>query len=43
MWRVTLRADRIARIRNYFFAPDVLGEVCKELDVPYRTNGCRYW
>ena len=34
---------RISHIRHYFFAPDVLAEVCRELDVPFRTNGYRYW
>ena len=31
--------DRIARLRNYFFTPDVIAEVCAELGVPYRING----
>jgi RNA polymerase sigma-70 factor (ECF subfamily) len=35
--------DRIARVRNYFFTPDVITEVCAELGVPYRVNGRRYW
>lgn len=35
--------DRVARVRNYFFTPDVIAEVCRELGVPYRTNGYRYW
>jgi len=34
---------RIARVRNYFFAPDVLADVCTELGVPFRVNGYRYW
>jgi len=37
--RVELDGDRIARIRNYFFTPDVLAEVCAELAVPFRSNG----
>ena len=36
-------SDRIAHLRNYFFTPDVIAEVCEELGVPYRTNGYRYW
>ncbi|MGH7271799.1 MAG: RNA polymerase sigma factor, partial [Polyangiaceae bacterium] len=32
----------ISRLRNYFFTPDFLAEVCGELGVPHRTNGYRY-
>jgi RNA polymerase sigma-70 factor (ECF subfamily) len=35
--------DKLVRLRNYFFTPDVIAEVCKELQLPYRTNGYRYW
>jgi RNA polymerase sigma-70 factor, ECF subfamily len=35
--------DRIARIRYHFFSPDVLAEVCAELEVPWQSNGYRYW
>ncbi len=28
---------------NYFFPPDVIAEICRELGVPFRTNGYRYW
>lgn len=41
--RFTTDGDRVARLRNYFFTPDVIAEVCRELDVPFRTNGTRYW
>jgi hypothetical protein len=37
------RLRHLARIRNYFFTPDVLAEICRELAVPFRTNGYRYW
>ncbi len=37
--RVELDGDHIARLRNYFFTPDVLAEVCAELGVPFRSNG----
>jgi RNA polymerase sigma-70 factor (ECF subfamily) len=43
VWTLSLEGERIARIRNYFFAPDVVSEICAELDVPCRTNGYRYW
>lgn len=35
--------DRIARVRNYFFTPDVIAEICAELGVPFQVNGYRYW
>lgn len=34
---------RITRVRNYFFTPDLVAEVCRELNVPFRCNGYRYW
>jgi RNA polymerase sigma-70 factor (ECF subfamily) len=37
--RVEIDGDHIARLRNYFFTPDVLAEVCAELGVPFRSNG----
>jgi RNA polymerase sigma-70 factor (ECF subfamily) len=36
-------ADRVAHVKNYFFSPDVLAEVCDELGLPHRVNGYRYW
>ncbi len=41
--RVQLDGDRIARLQNYFFNADLIAEVCRELDVPFRVNGYRYW
>lgn len=41
--RVQIEGDRIARIQNYFFTPDFIAEVCRELDVPFRVNGYRWW
>ncbi|WP_342379936.1 RNA polymerase sigma factor [Myxococcus stipitatus] len=40
---VDVEGDAIVRVRNYFFTPDVIREVCEELQVPYRVNGYRYW
>ncbi|HUQ07459.1 MAG TPA: RNA polymerase sigma factor [Kofleriaceae bacterium] len=42
--RVEIDADgeHVSRIRNYFFTPDVLAEVCAELGVPFRSNGYRF-
>lgn len=31
--------SRIARLRNYFYTPEVIAEVCGELDLPCRVNG----
>jgi RNA polymerase sigma-70 factor (ECF subfamily) len=36
-------ADRLAHVRNYFYTPDFLADVCGELGVPWRSNGYRYW
>lgn len=41
--RIEVDGDRIARLRNYFFTPDVLVEVCGELAVPCRINGYKFW
>ncbi|MDC0678751.1 RNA polymerase sigma factor [Sorangium atrum] len=43
VWTVETDGEHIARIRNYFFTPDVIAEICRELAVPFRTNGYRYW
>lgn len=39
--RVELAGDRIAGFRNYRHAPELLGEVCSELSVPFLTHGYR--
>jgi RNA polymerase sigma-70 factor (ECF subfamily) len=31
--------DRIARVRNYYYTPEVIAELCGELDLPWRVNG----
>jgi len=41
--RVEIVGDRLSRWRNYFFTPDAIAEVCREIGVPFRTNGYRYW
>jgi RNA polymerase sigma-70 factor (ECF subfamily) len=35
--------ERIRHLRNYFFSPQLLDEVCSELGLPHRLNGYRYW
>ena len=37
--RVEVSGDRIARLWNSYHAPELLGEVCRELAVPFRTHG----
>jgi RNA polymerase sigma-70 factor (ECF subfamily) len=39
--RAVVAGDRIARLENYYHAPEVISEVCRELDVPFRTHGYR--
>ncbi|MGC4091111.1 MAG: RNA polymerase sigma factor [Polyangiaceae bacterium] len=41
--RVEISEGRVCRLQNYFFNPDFLSEVCRELDVPCRVNGYRFW
>lgn len=41
--RVETDGNHLAHVRNYFFTPDVIAEVCRELDVPFHINGYRYW
>jgi RNA polymerase sigma-70 factor (ECF subfamily) len=41
--RFELQGDHITRCRGYFFSPDLVAEVCRELKVPFRTNGYAYW
>jgi RNA polymerase sigma-70 factor (ECF subfamily) len=40
--RVALDGDRVAHLRNYFFNPDFIAEVCGELGLPWRSNGYRW-
>jgi RNA polymerase sigma-70 factor, ECF subfamily len=35
----SLDGDRVARLRNYFFTPEIIAELCGELQLPCRTNG----
>jgi RNA polymerase sigma-70 factor (ECF subfamily) len=41
--RAETEGDHIVRLRYYFFTEDVLAEVCRELDLPFRRNGYRFW
>lgn len=35
--------DLVTGLRNYFFTPDSIAEVCTELNVSFRSNGYRWW
>jgi RNA polymerase sigma-70 factor (ECF subfamily) len=39
--RATVSGDRIAQLLNYYHAPEVISEVCRELDVPFCSHGYR--
>lgn len=41
--RLEVSEGQVARVLNYFFTPDFLGEVCAELGVPFHSNGYRFW
>jgi RNA polymerase sigma factor (sigma-70 family) len=41
--RLERDGDRLARLRNYYFTPDRLVEVCAELGVPCKMNGYKFW
>ena len=40
--RVVAEGDRVAQLRNYFFNPNFIAEVCSELGLPWRSNGHRW-
>ncbi|MBS2011720.1 MAG: sigma-70 family RNA polymerase sigma factor [Deltaproteobacteria bacterium] len=41
--RVEVEGDHVNRLLNYFFNPDLIGELCGELGVPFRSNGYRWF
>jgi len=41
--RIEPDQGRVARLQNYFFTPDCIGEVCAELGLAFRSNGYRWW
>jgi RNA polymerase sigma-70 factor (ECF subfamily) len=41
--RAEVADDRIARLSFYLHTPEVLAEICRELGVPFRSSGYRYW
>jgi hypothetical protein len=38
-----LDGDRVARLQNYFYNPELLVELGGELGVPVRSNGHLWW
>ena len=41
--RLEAEGDQVRVVRNYFFTPDFLADLCGELGVPFHDNGYRYW
>jgi len=41
--RIEADGDQIVKLRNYFFTPDMVAEICTELGVSHRPNGYRWW
>jgi hypothetical protein len=41
--RAEPEGDHIIRLRYYFLTEDELAEVCRELSLPFRRNGYRFW
>jgi len=41
--RLECEDGRIARMRTYFHAPEAVEEVCRELGLPWRASGYRFW
>jgi RNA polymerase sigma-70 factor (ECF subfamily) len=41
--RIEAEGDHLVRLRNYFYTPDFLADLCGELSLPFRSNGYRYW
>lgn len=41
--RLEVDGDRISALRNYFYNPEFVADICGELGVPCRSNGHRWW
>lgn len=41
--RLQTDGEKIVRVRNYFYTPEPIEELCRELGLPFHTNGVRYW
>jgi RNA polymerase sigma-70 factor (ECF subfamily) len=40
--RVELEGEHVVALKNYFYTPEAIEELCRELDVPFRSNGYRH-
>jgi RNA polymerase sigma-70 factor (ECF subfamily) len=40
---VDIDGDKVSAIRTYFHSPEAIAELCRELGLPCRTNGYRFW
>lgn len=41
--RLDIEVDRVSALRNYFYSPELVADVCCELGLPFRSNGHRWW
>lgn len=41
--RFNTEGRHITALRNYFFTPDLIAEICAEIGVSHRPNGYRWW
>ena len=41
--RLELDGDHVSALRNYFYNPEFIADVCGELGVPFKSNGHRWW
>jgi len=41
--RLDVDGERVARLQNHFYDPELIAELCGELGVPWRSNGYRWW
>lgn len=41
--RLDVADDSVSRLRNYFFTPDFIADVCGELGIAFHPNGYRWW
>jgi RNA polymerase sigma-70 factor (ECF subfamily) len=41
--RLDVDGERVTRLQNHFYDPELIAEVCTELGIPSRSNGYRWW
>ena len=40
--RVELEGDRVVALKNFFYTPEAIAELCQEMNVPFHINGYRH-